>query len=125
MVAKSQKPISIKSGSNLIESIPFCKEDEFIICSLKVQKVQTKVGFTQHIKSYEFLKPSIKVKWEANQLILSTNTPVFQLYLHGIEGKFSDNFFLLLPEEEKRVTMKSNKFNPNKLLIWSLYDLKN
>ena len=125
MVAIAQKPISIKVGSNLIESIPFCKEDEFIICSLKAQKVETKVGFTQHIKSYDFPKPNIKVKWEADQLILSTDTPVFQLYLHGIEEKFSDNFFTLLPEKEKRVTIKGNKFNPNKLLIWSLYDLKN
>jgi hypothetical protein len=49
--------------------------------------------------------------------------PTFQLYLHGVKGKFSDNFFTLLPGEEKIIEIEASGFNPNNLLIWSLYEL--
>ena len=69
-------------------------------------------------------KEKIETKWEGDSLILSTNIPAFQVYLHGIKGSFSDNFFTLLPGEEKLVTIKADNFNVNNLLIWSLFDLK-
>ena len=49
--------------------------------------------------------------------------PAFQLYLHAVKGKFSDNFFTLLPGEEKTIEIEASGFNPNNLLIWSLYEL--
>jgi beta-mannosidase len=115
--------VKIQAKSQLIDSIPFCKDDEFIICKLKKQNVESKVGFTKAIKNYDFPKPNIQYQHIGNQLKLSTNTPAFQIYLHALEGKFSDNFFTLLPGEEKIIEIETLRFNPNNLLIWSLYDL--
>ena len=53
-------------------------------------------------------------------------SPLFPLELAGYEhrkGNFSDNFFTLLPGEEKVLEIGDLEFNPNNLLIWSLYDL--
>ena len=119
----SKQFVKIQAKSQLIASIPFCKDDEFIICKLKQQKVQSKVGFTKAIKNYDFPKPTIQYQYLDNNLKLSTDVPTFQLYLHGVKGKFSDNFFTLLPGEEKIIGIETSGFNPNNLLIWSLYDL--
>ena len=115
--------VKIQAKSQLIDSVPFCKDDEFIICKLKQQKVESKVGFTKAIKHYVFPKPNIQYQHIGDQLKLSTDTPAFQIYLHGIKGKLSDNFFTLLPGEEKVLEIGDLEFNPNNLLIWSLYDL--
>lgn len=123
LLSSIKRFVKIKSKSQLIDSIPFCKDDEFIICKLKQQKVESKVGFTKSIKHYFFPKPNIQYQYIGNQLKLSTNTPAFQIYLHGIKGNFSDNYFTLLPGEEKVLEIGALEFNPKNLLIWSLYDL--
>jgi beta-mannosidase len=123
LISCSKQFIKIQAKSQLIASIPFCKDDEFIICKLKKQKVQSKVGFTKAIKNYDFPKPTIQYQYLDNNLRLSTDVPTFQLYLHGVKGKFSDNFFTLLPGEEKIIEIETPEFNPNNLVIWSLYDL--
>ena len=122
-LSSSKRFVKIKSNSQLIDSVPFCKDDEFIICKLKKQKVESKVGFTKAIKDYDFSNPNIQYQHIGDQLKLSTDTPAFQIYLHGIKGNFSDNFFTLLPGEEKVLEIGDLEFNPNNLLIWSLYDL--
>jgi len=123
ILSSNKQFVKIQAKSQLIASIPFCKDDEFIICKLKQQKVQSKVGFTKAIKNYDFPKPSIQYQYLDNKLKLSTDVPTFQLYLHGVKGKFSDNFFTLLPGEEKIIEIEASGFNPNNLLIWSLYEL--
>ena len=74
-------------------------------------------------KNLSFLNPEIKTYCKKNSLILTTKKPAFQVYLHGIEGNFSDNFFDLFPGEEKIVTIDKKDIQKNNLLIWSLYDL--
>jgi len=123
LVSSSKRFVKIKSQSQLIDSVPFCKDDEFIICKLKQQKAQSKVGFTKAIKHYVFPKPNIQYQYIGSQLKLKTDTPAFQIYLHGIKGNFSDNFFSLSPGEEKIIEIETPGFNPNNLVIWSLYDL--
>jgi len=46
------------------------------------------------------------------------------LYLHNVQGHFSDNFFTLLPNVEKRIIFSGDGTEKNKFLIWSLYDLQ-
>lgn len=123
ILSSSKQFVKIQAKSQLIASIPFCKDDEFIICKLKQQKVQSKVGFTKTIKNYDFPKPTIQHQYLDNKIKLGTDVPTFQLYLHGVKGKFSDNFFTLLPGEEKIIEIEASGFNPNNLLIWSLYEL--
>ena len=123
LISCSNQFIKIQAKSQLIASIPFCKDDEFIICKLKQQKAQSKVGFTKAIKNYDFPKPNIQYQYLGSQLKLKTDIPTFQLYLHGAEEKFSGNFFTLLPGEEKIIEIETPEFNPNNLVIWSLYDL--
>tara|TARA_B100001250_G_scaffold94691_1_gene79053 strand:- start:385 stop:1266 length:882 start_codon:yes stop_codon:yes gene_type:complete len=123
LLSNRKKLVEIKAKSQILDSIPFCKKNEFIICKLKERKITSKVGFTQAIKNYTFLKPNIQYQYIKNQLILKTDIPAFQVYLHGVQEKFSDNFFTLLPGDEKIITIESEKFNPNNLLIWSLYNL--
>ena len=76
------------------------------------------------MKNYDFPKPSIQYEYKEGQLTLSTNIAAFQIYLHGVKEKFSDNFFTLLPRDKKIIEIESSEFNPNNLLIWSLHDLK-
>ncbi|MCB0687814.1 MAG: hypothetical protein KDC53_14865, partial [Saprospiraceae bacterium] len=54
-------------------------------------------------KHLKLKPPSIDLTWNANQLSVSTDTYVKGLYLDilGWEGRFSDNFFDLIPTEPK------------------------
>ena len=123
IISVRKKTIQINMGGKLIDTLPFCKDNEFIICTLKQKGIQSKIGFTRTIKNYDFPKPNIKYEYTGNQLKLSTDIPAFQVYLHGTKNKFLDNFFTLLPGEEKILEIGSSEFNPNNLLIWSLYEL--
>ena len=123
LLYSQKKFIQIKAKSQLISSIPFCKDNEFIICTLQQKNIQSKVGFTKNIKNYRFPKPDIKHEYIEGKLKLSTNIPAFEVYLHGIKGNFSDNFFSLFPGEEKIIEIETSGFNTNNLLIWSLHDL--
>tara|TARA_B100001142_G_scaffold179806_2_gene179342 strand:+ start:1050 stop:3482 length:2433 start_codon:yes stop_codon:yes gene_type:complete len=123
LLSSSKKLIKIQAKSQLIDSIPFCKENEFIICKLKQRKIESPVGFTKAMKNYNFPAPTIQYHYNGNQLKISTDIPAFQIYLHESKAKFSDNFFTIIPGEEKRIQVETVGFNPNNLVIWSLYDL--
>ena len=77
----------------------------------------------RHPKNVNFKKPTISYQIEKNTITLQTDIPAFEVYLHGIEGQLSDNFFSLLPGEKKILKFEGKKLSKNKLLIWSLYDL--
>lgn len=98
-------------------------EEIFMVGYLKQKDIQSKTLFFTKKKNLTFLKPEIKISWKQNSLIVTTKKPAFQVYLHGIEGNFSDNFFDLFPGEEKIVTIDKKGIQKNNLLIWSLYDL--
>ena len=73
--------------------------------------------FNKPIKYYNFPKPNIQYQYTNGILKLTTDIPAFYVYLNGIDKNLSDNFFTLLPSEEKKITTKSKSFNPNNLLI--------
>ena len=75
------------------------------------------------MKNIIFKKPKFNHKWENNLLTIESDIPAFEVYLHGLDGHFSDNFFSLLPGEKKTIKFEGTVIAKNKLLIWSLYDL--
>ena len=79
--------------------------------------------FASPIKEVSFEQPNIQTKWMGDTLVLSTDVPAFQVYLHGIDCRFSDNFFMLLPNEKKTVVIKGALATKKNLIIWSLADL--
>ena len=98
-------------------------QDQFIITELKKLKIHSKTLFSSKIKQLNLKKPNISYLIERNIITLQTDIPAFEVYLHGIKGSLSDNFFTLLPGKEKIIEIEPSVFNPNNLLIWSLYDL--
>ena len=123
LLSKTKKAVEIQAKSQLVDSVFFNIDDAFIICKLKKQKVYSKIAFNKPVKYYNFPKPNIQYQYTNGILKLTTDIPAFYVYLNGIDKNLSDNFFTLLPGEEKKITTKSKSFNPNNLLIWSLYDL--
>ena len=124
-ILNQEKYVEIQPNSShlLLENLNPLKKDQFIICYLKFNDIQSKVLFSTPTKNMNFPQPNIQTSWIRNTLTLSTDVPVFQLYLHGIEGRFSDNFFSLLPSEEKTIELEGGNNKQNNLLIWSLYNL--
>jgi beta-mannosidase len=98
------------------------KRNQFMICSLKNSSVQSKTVFALPIKEMHFEQPNIQTQWKGDTLSLSTNFPAFQVYLHGIDGHFSDNFFTLLPNEKKEVVFEGEA-HLYQLRIFSLANL--
>ena len=123
LLSKTKKAVEIQAKSQLVDSVFFNIDDAFIICKLKKQKVYSKIAFNKPVKYYNFPKPNIQYQYTNGILKLTTDIPAFYVYLNGIDKNLSDNFFTLLPSEEKKIITKSKSFNPNNLLIWSLYDL--
>ncbi len=122
---KLTEPINKKvNGSAFIYTQKIkVKDNQFIVAELKNEQVKSKILFTTETKNLNFKKPTISYQIENNTITLETNIPAFEVYLHGIEGRFSDNFFSLLPGEKKTLKFEGEKLNKNKLVIWSLYDL--
>ena len=56
LLSRNKQFVKIQAKSQLIDSVPFCKGDEFIICTLQQKNVQSKVGFTKAIKNYDLPK---------------------------------------------------------------------
>ncbi len=98
------------------------KRNQFMICSLKNSSVQSKTVFALPIKEMHFEQPNIQTQWKGDTLSLSTDFPAFQVYLHGIDGHFSDNFFTLLPNEKKEVVFEGEA-HLYQLRIFSLANL--
>ena len=122
---KVTDPISKKiEGSVLIYSQKIkVNDNQFIVAELKNKQVKSKTLFANKTKNLNFKKPTISYRIKNNTIILQTDIPAFEVYLHGLKGQFSDNFFSLLPGEKKILKFEGEKLSKNKLLIWSLYDL--
>jgi len=122
---KVTDPISKKiEGSVLIYSQKIkVNDNQFIVAELKNKQVKSKTLFANKTKNLNFKKPTISYRIKNNTIILQTDIPAFEVYLHVLKGQFSDNFFSLLPGEKKILKFEGEKLSKNKLLIWSLYDL--
>ena len=119
------KVVSIKSNtaSLLFNKKYKLNENQFVIAKLKNKKAISKTIFATKVKNIIFKKPKFNHKWENNLLTIESDIPAFEVYLHGLDGHFSDNFFSLLPGEKKTIKFEGTVIAKNKLLIWSLYDL--
>lgn len=99
-----EEAVSINTGAQLLKGkMNLYSEGQFMICELKNTKVNSKTLFASSVKEMRFEQPTIQAFWEGDTLSLNTDIPAFQVYLHGIDGQFSDNFFTLLPNKEKKV----------------------
>ena len=92
------------------------------ICSW-IFYIYSEVYFKNQIKEYQFIKPEFTYHIENDYLYIKSNVPAFKVFLQQNNNKFSDNFFTLLPNEEKIIQITNSKRKKNNLLIWSLYDL--
>ena len=125
LIRSESKTIEIKKNSSvLLSSEKYnLNDDDFIIASLKNNKIKSKTLFLTQTKNIVFPNPEITYYWKGNKLILESENTAFQVYLHGIDSHFSDNFFTLLKGEKKEIEVSRNNFEKNNLVIWSLYNL--
>jgi len=125
LIDSHSKKIEIKENSSVLLSSEKYElnDDNFIIASLKNNKTESKSLFLTQIKNIDFPNPEITYKWEGNKLILESKFAAFQIYLHGIDTHFSDNYFTLLKNERKEIEVSGMEFDKNNLVIWSLYNL--
>lgn len=117
-----EEAVKITDGAQLLKGkMDHYSEGQFMICELKKQGVKSKTLFTSLVKEMNIEQPNIQTTWKGDTLTLSTDIPAFQVYLHGLEGRFSDNFFTLLPHQEKKVMVQAVK--KSNLQIYTLADL--
>jgi beta-mannosidase len=113
-----------KDTSNLVFNKEITlKEDEFVVARLNEQKVISRTVFKNKIKDIKFNKPTISFSWNKDILNLNTDIPAFEVFIHGVNGHFEDNYFTLFPGQEKSVKFDGFLNQRKKILIWSLYDL--
>lgn len=117
-----EEEVSIHAGAQLLKGkMDLYSEGQFMICELKNQGVKSKTLFTSPLKEMHFEQPNIQTTWKGDSLMISTDIPAFHVYLHGMEGHFSDNFFTLLPNQQKVVVCTAP--NKEQLKVYSLADL--
>ena len=117
-----EEAVSIRTGAQLLKGkMDHYSEGQFMICELKNKEVQSKTLFTSPIKELKLEQPNLQTKWEGDTLYLSTDIPAFQVYLHAMQGRFSDNFFTLLPNQQKAVVCQA--VGKEQLKIHTLADL--
>ena len=107
----------------LIKDLTILTPNTFIIARLKKNEIKSHFQFTSKPKNIILSKPNIKFKWEGNKLFLQTDIPAFHVYLHGLDGHFSNNFLTLMPGKNYVVDFGGDLSQKNKLLIWSLYNI--
>ena len=124
-VKQISRAISIKANTaNLLFNKKYkLNENQFVIAKLKNKEAISKTIFAIKVKNIAFKKPTLTYNWENNTLTIESDIPAFEVYLHGLDGHFSDNFFSLLPGKKKTIKFEGTAIDKNKLLIWSLYDL--
>ena len=124
-VEQINKAVSIKANTaNLLFNKKYkLNENQFMIAKLKNKEAISKTIIAIKVKNSAFKKPTLTYNWENNTLTIESDIPAFEVYLHGLDGHFTDNFFTLLSGEKKTIKFEGEKSNKNKLLIWSLYDL--
>lgn len=126
LITSHKKQVEIKpnSSTNLWTDFSLFKNNQCVQAQLQNSKVKSKTLLTDLPKNCRFKKPNIHLSWNEDTLLLSSDIPAFQVYMHAIEGHFSDNFFTLLPHQQKRITFSGNEQSKNNLVIWTLYDLQ-
>jgi beta-mannosidase len=115
--------IKPNTATLLIEDLTIETKDLFVLASLKNKKIKSHIQFTSKPKDMKLTRPNIQFEWKGNKLILQSEAPAFQVYLHGIKGHFSSNFLTLMPGEEQIIKFEGDLSQKNKLLIWSLYNI--
>ena len=124
LVSSKENNIMINTGSQQLLNNNFtCNDDEFIIAHLKNKKIKSEVYFKNSVKEYEFLKPNFTYHIKNDYLYIKSDIPAFKVFLQQHNNEFNDNFFTLLPNEEKKIQITNVEHKENNLLIWSLYDL--
>ena len=124
LVSSKENNIMINTGSQQLLNNNFtCNDDEFIIAHLKNKKIKSEVYFKNSVKEYEFLKPNFTYHIKNDYLYIKSDIPAFKVFLQQHNNEFNDNFFTLLPKEEKKIQITNVEHKENNLLIWSLYDL--
>jgi beta-mannosidase len=125
LLSTSREGVSIQANTSTdLKSLSNFSEHQIVIARLVDNKTSSKELLTSLPKECNFKSPNIEFSWHGDTLALSTDVAAHQLYLHNVQGHFSDNFFTLLPHTEKRIIFKGKESEKNKLLIWSLYDLQ-
>ena len=123
---RKQKKISLKeNSSNKINSLE--------LSSLNLSECVFITEFKNHRSLFYFVKPKdLKLKkGEIEKVItkenngfsitLKSKTLQKDVFIYANEkGKFSDNFFDLLPNEEKKISFKTKSMNVKKLHIKTL-----
>jgi beta-mannosidase len=120
----SQKVV-VEANTSTVLTSGFSNFDsnQLVVANLKSNAISSKIWTSFSFTEVNLLEPIIQYKWEGAELTLYTDIPAFQVYLHGLGGRFSDNYFTLLPNQEKKVSFSGDTLNKNKLLIWSLYNI--
>jgi len=126
-IKKISNTISIKKNTTNLLFSKKCnlKANQFVVAKLKNTKVTSKISFVEKVKNSTFKKPEITFFWNDDLLTIKSDIPAFEVYLHGLSGHFTDNFFTLFPNKEKTIKFEGSVEDRKKLLIWSLYDLNN
>jgi beta-mannosidase len=115
--------INQNEGNLLVKNVKQAEKDGFVVAQLKNKKINSHFLMNAKPKDIKLTKPKIKSEWKGNKLHLSSDIAAFHVYLHGIEGHFSHNFFTLLPGQKKQIEFNGDIAQKNKLLIWSLANI--
>jgi beta-mannosidase len=124
-LSSKRQAVKIKANtSTYLSSYVDYSKDQLIMARLINRHITSKELLSSLPKDCKFIQPNVEALWRGDTLILTTDVTAHQLYLHNVKGQFSDNFFTLLPQTEKRIIFSGPESEKNKLLIWSLYDLQ-
>jgi hypothetical protein len=115
--------INPNTSTQLIKDLSVTSKNLFLLARLKKSNIKSHIQFSSKPKDMELTSPNIQHEWQGNKLILQSDVPAFQVYLHGIKGHFSSNFLTLLPGEKKTIFFEGDLNQKDKLLIWSLYNI--
>jgi beta-mannosidase len=115
--------ITPNTSTPLIKDLAIETKDLFVVARLKNKNIKSHIQFTSKPKEMKLTAPNIQFEWQENKLVLQSDVPAFQVYLHGLKGHFSSNFLTLMPGEKQTINFEGDLNQKNKLLIWSLYNI--
>lgn len=125
LLSSYREAVNIQANtSTYLKSLSNYSNNQIVIARLVNNNISSKELLTSLPKECKLRKPNIEFSWQGDTLILNTDVAAHHLYLHNVQGHFSDNFFTLLPNVEKRIIFSGDGTEKNKFLIWSLYDLQ-
>lgn len=120
---RKEVSISPNTATQLIKDLSVTSKNLFVLARLKNSDIKSHIQFSSKPKDMELISPNIQYEWQGNKLILQSDAPAFQVYLHGIKGHFSSNFLTLMPGKKKTIFFEGDLNQKDKLLIWSLYNI--